>query len=82
MLENERRRAEEDAARLEADRQAALLAKEELASLAETQEKGKEQLVGILILGVDFRTLLVFIACSCYFFSVTSRECFSSAWLV
>lgn len=49
MLEQERRRAEEEAARLEAERQAALLAKEELARLAEAQKKSKEQLVSITI---------------------------------
>lgn len=49
MLEQERRRAEEEAARLEAERQAALLAKEELARLAEAQKKSKEQLVSIMI---------------------------------
>ena len=45
ILEQERRRAEEDAARLEAERQAALLAKEELARHAEDQLKSQEQLV-------------------------------------
>ncbi len=44
-LEQERRRAEEEAARLEAERQAALLAKEELARQAENQKKSQEQLV-------------------------------------
>lgn len=48
MLEQERRRAEEEAARLEAERQAALLAKEELARQAENQKKSQEQLVSIL----------------------------------
>ena len=48
MLEQERRRAEEEAARLEAERQAALLAKEELARHAEDQKKSQEQLVSIL----------------------------------
>lgn len=47
MLEQERRRAEDEAARLEAERQAALLAKEELASLANAQRKSQEQLVSI-----------------------------------
>lgn len=47
-LEQERRKAEEDAARLEADRQAALLAKEELARQAEDQKKSQEQLVSTL----------------------------------
>lgn len=73
---------QEDAARLEAKCQAALLATEEVASMAESQKKGKEQLVGILVLDVNFRTLLVFNACSCCFFSVSSRESFSSVWLV
>lgn len=45
QLEEERRRAEEDAMRLEADRQAALMAKEELARQAEDQLKSQEQLV-------------------------------------
>uniref|UniRef100_A0A3B3TK15 Ezrin b n=1 Tax=Poecilia latipinna TaxID=48699 RepID=A0A3B3TK15_9TELE len=45
MLEQERRRAEEEAARLEAERQAALLAKEELARQAESQLKTQEQLL-------------------------------------
>lgn len=48
MLDEERRRAESEAARLEAARQAALLDKEELARLADDQLKSKEQLVGIL----------------------------------
>lgn len=47
MLEQERRRAAEEAARLEAERQAALLAKEELARQAESQKKSHEQLVSI-----------------------------------
>lgn len=45
MLEQERRRAEQEAARLEEERQAALLAKEELARQAENQKKSQEQLV-------------------------------------
>lgn len=49
MLEQERRRAEEEAARLEAERQAALLAKEELARHAEDQKKSQDQLVSILM---------------------------------
>lgn len=49
MLEQERRRAEEEAARLEAERQAALLAKEELARHAEDQKKSQEQLVSISV---------------------------------
>uniref|UniRef100_A0AAQ4R921 Ezrin n=1 Tax=Gasterosteus aculeatus aculeatus TaxID=481459 RepID=A0AAQ4R921_GASAC len=48
MLEAERRKAEEEAARLEAERQAALLAKEELARQAEDQQKSQEQLVSSL----------------------------------
>lgn len=48
-LEQERRRAEEEAARLEAERQAALLAKEELARQAEDQKKSQEQLVSVLM---------------------------------
>jgi len=49
MLDQERRRAEEEAARLEAERQAALLAKEELARQAENQKKTQEQLVSVLM---------------------------------
>uniref|UniRef100_A0A673BI44 Ezrin-like n=1 Tax=Sphaeramia orbicularis TaxID=375764 RepID=A0A673BI44_9TELE len=48
MLEQERRRAEEEAARLESERQAALLAKEELARHAEDQKKSQEQLAAEL----------------------------------
>uniref|UniRef100_G3P6K2 Ezrin n=1 Tax=Gasterosteus aculeatus aculeatus TaxID=481459 RepID=G3P6K2_GASAC len=48
MLEAERRKAEEEAARLEAERQAALLAKEELARQAEDQQKSQEQLAAEL----------------------------------
>ncbi|XP_017267486.1 ezrin b isoform X1 [Kryptolebias marmoratus] len=48
MLEQERRRAAEEAARLEAERQAALLAKEELARQAESQKKTQEQLAAEL----------------------------------
>lgn len=44
-LEEERRNVEQEAARLEAERQAALLAKEELARQAEDQIKNQEQLV-------------------------------------
>lgn len=44
-MEEERRRVEEEAARLEAERQAALMAKEELARQAEDQMKTQEQLV-------------------------------------
>lgn len=47
MLEQEWRRVEDDAARLEAERQAALLAKEDLARLADVQQKSKDQLVSI-----------------------------------
>lgn len=54
MLEEEWRRAKDDAARLESERQSALLAKEELACLAESQQKSKEQLVSMLILWPDF----------------------------
>uniref|UniRef100_A0AAQ5XJA0 Ezrin b n=1 Tax=Amphiprion ocellaris TaxID=80972 RepID=A0AAQ5XJA0_AMPOC len=45
ILETERRRAEEEAARLETERQNALAAKEELARQAELQKKSQEQLV-------------------------------------
>uniref|UniRef100_A0A3P9J7B2 Ezrin b n=1 Tax=Oryzias latipes TaxID=8090 RepID=A0A3P9J7B2_ORYLA len=48
MLEQERRRAEEEAVRLEADRQAALLAKEELARQSENQQRTQEQLAADL----------------------------------
>uniref|UniRef100_A0AAQ5ZPH8 Ezrin b n=1 Tax=Amphiprion ocellaris TaxID=80972 RepID=A0AAQ5ZPH8_AMPOC len=44
ILETERRRAEEEAARLETERQNALAAKEELARQAELQKKSQEQL--------------------------------------
>lgn len=44
-LEEERRKVEQEAARLESERQAALLAKEELARQAEDQMKNQEQLV-------------------------------------
>ncbi|XP_049319584.1 ezrin a [Astyanax mexicanus] len=47
-LEEERRKVEEEAARLEAERQAALLAKEELARQAEDQAKSQEQLAAEL----------------------------------
>uniref|UniRef100_A0A8C9TX55 Ezrin b n=1 Tax=Scleropages formosus TaxID=113540 RepID=A0A8C9TX55_SCLFO len=46
QLEQERRRAEEEAIRLETERQAALLAKEELAQQAQDQMKSQEQLTG------------------------------------
>uniref|UniRef100_A0A7N6FF13 FERM domain-containing protein n=1 Tax=Anabas testudineus TaxID=64144 RepID=A0A7N6FF13_ANATE len=48
MLDQERRRAEEEAARLEAERQAALLAKEELTRHAEDQKKSQDQLASEL----------------------------------
>ncbi|XP_051731047.1 ezrin b [Ctenopharyngodon idella] len=48
QLEHERRLAEEEAARLEAERQAALLAKEELARQAQDQLKSQEQLAAEL----------------------------------
>lgn len=61
LLEEERRRAEEEAARLEAERQSALRAKEELARVADAQKKSKEQLVSIMmaqcILCNDYRLL-------------------------
>ncbi|KAK7907698.1 hypothetical protein WMY93_016310 [Mugilogobius chulae] len=47
-LEQERRRVEEEAARLESERQAALLAKEELARQAADQQKSQEQLAAEL----------------------------------
>ncbi|KAF5909710.1 ezrin isoform X1, partial [Clarias magur] len=47
-LEDERRKVEQEAARLEAERQAALLAKEELARQAEDQMKNQEQLAAEL----------------------------------
>lgn len=48
QLEHERRMADEEAARLEAERQAALLAKEELARQAQDQLKSQEQLAAEL----------------------------------
>nr|XP_020484160.1 ezrin [Labrus bergylta] len=48
-LEQERMKAEEEAARLEGERQAALLAKEELARHAEDQKKSQEQLAAELL---------------------------------
>uniref|UniRef100_A0A8C9TF44 Ezrin b n=1 Tax=Scleropages formosus TaxID=113540 RepID=A0A8C9TF44_SCLFO len=48
QLEQERRRAEEEAIRLETERQAALLAKEELAQQAQDQMKSQEQLAAEL----------------------------------
>lgn len=50
MLDEERRLAEMKAASLASERQSALLAKEELARLAESQQKSKEQLVSMLTL--------------------------------
>lgn len=44
-LEEERRRVEQEAARLEAERMEAIIAKEELARQAEDQIKSQEQLV-------------------------------------
>ncbi|XP_054617812.1 ezrin b [Dunckerocampus dactyliophorus] len=48
LLDQERLKAEEEAARLETERQAALLAKEALARHAETQKKSQEQLAAEL----------------------------------
>lgn len=45
-LEEERRRAEQEAARLETERMEAIIAKEELARQAEDQLRSQEQLVG------------------------------------
>lgn len=45
MLEEERRRVEQEAARLEAERMEAIIAKEELARQAEDQLRSQEQLV-------------------------------------
>lgn len=47
QLEEERRRAQEESERLEADRVAALRAKEELERQAQDQIKSQEQLVGL-----------------------------------
>lgn len=44
-LEEERRRVEQEAARLETERMEAIIAKEELARQAEDQLKSQEQLV-------------------------------------
>lgn len=44
-LEEERRRVEQEAARLEAERMEAIIAKEELARQAEDQIRSQEQLV-------------------------------------
>ncbi|KAM9355382.1 ezrin b [Pholidichthys leucotaenia] len=57
-LEQERRRAEEDAARLEVDRQAALLAKEQLAREAEREKKSQEQLAAELAMHTAMITQL------------------------
>ena len=46
-LEEERRRVEKEAARLEAERMEAIIAKEELARQAEDQIKSQEQLVSV-----------------------------------
>lgn len=46
-LEEERRRVEQEAARLEAERMEAIIAKEELARQAEDQQKSQEQLVSV-----------------------------------
>lgn len=46
-LEEERRRVEQEAARLEAERMEAIIAKEELARQAEDQLKSQEQLVRV-----------------------------------
>ncbi|KAL0969499.1 hypothetical protein UPYG_G00228100 [Umbra pygmaea] len=48
-LEEERRRVEQEAARLEAERQAALMAKEELAKQAEIQQESQERLTAELV---------------------------------
>lgn len=58
MLDQERRRAEEETARLEAERQAALLAKEELAKRAENQKKSQDQLAAELAQSTARITLL------------------------
>lgn len=47
-LEEERRKVEQEAARLEAERIEAIIAKEELARQAEEQIKSQEQLVSVL----------------------------------
>lgn len=57
MLDQERRRAEEEAIRLESERQAALVAKEELAREAENQKKSQEQLVSILMTPFNYLKL-------------------------
>lgn len=49
-LEEERTRVEQEAARLEAERMEAIIAKEELARQAEDQMKSQEQLVSGLCL--------------------------------
>lgn len=60
MLDQERRRAEDEAARLEAERQAALLAKEELARQAEDQKKSQEQLVSVFIFFLKSKNQILF----------------------
>lgn len=47
-LEEERKKVEQEAARLEAERIEAIIAKEELARQAEEQIKSQEQLVSVL----------------------------------
>ena len=54
-LEEERKRAQEEAGRLEADRLAALRAKEELERQAADQIKSQEQLVGTTGLVLSYR---------------------------
>lgn len=58
ILDEERRSAEMRAASLVSDCQSALLAKEELACLAESQQKSKEQLVSMLIPEVETQRTL------------------------
>ena len=64
MLDQERRRAEEEAIRLESERQAALVAKEELAREAENQKKSQEQLVSILMTSFNYLKLKLKLAAS------------------
>ena len=64
MLDQERRRAEEEAIRLESERQAALVAKEELAREAENQKKSQEQLVSILMTSFNYLKLKLKLATS------------------
>lgn len=51
-LEEDRRKVEQEAARLEAERMEAIIAKEELARQAEDQIRSQEQLVGAYIFHV------------------------------